>query len=292
MIDAASLTQTLGGKWRGNRGNAPCPICQPERRRDQNGLSLRLDGGLLLAFCHKQGCAFGEIVMAAGLPPGAVRLDPHAKRAAQVQEAKDAAQRERQARAVWSDPDCLPIQGSLAETYLRGRGITCALPDCLRFHPSGWHPTAQRLPMMVARVEGGAGFAVHRTYLSPGGGRAPVDPNKAMLGACAGGAVQVARAKGPLVVAEGIETALSLASGLLNKPATIWAALSTSGMRGLILPPLPGRLTVAADGDKPGREAAMALASRAEALGWHVSLLPAPDGKDWNDVLARKGGAA
>ena len=104
--------------------------------------------------------------------------------------------------------------------------------------------------------------------------------------------MQVAEAEGPLVVAEGIETALSLASGLLGKPATIWAALSTSGMRGLILPPLPGRLTVAADGDQPGCEAAMALASRAEALGWRVSLLPAPDGRDWNDVLALKGGAA
>jgi len=36
----------------------------------------------------------------------------------------------------------------------------------------------------------------------------------------------------------------------------------------------------------------VALASRAEALGWRVMLLPAPDGRDWNDVLAGKGGAA
>jgi branched-chain amino acid transport system substrate-binding protein len=45
-----------------------------------------------------------------------------------------------------------------------------------------------------------------------------------MLGAVAGGAVRIAEAAGGLVVAEGIETALSLASGLLGRPTTIWAA--------------------------------------------------------------------
>ena len=73
--------------------------------------------------------------------------------------------------------------------------------------------------------------------------------------------------------------------GLIRTPATVWAALSTSGIRSLHLPPIPGRLTIAADGDQPGREAAFALASRATALGWRVSLLPAPNGRDWNDIL-------
>ncbi|MEZ5720986.1 MAG: toprim domain-containing protein [Paracoccaceae bacterium] len=113
-----------------------------------------------------------------------------------------------------------------------------------------------------------------------------------MLGAVAGGAVRLTNGQGPLVVAEGIETALSLASGLLNGPATVWAALSTSGMSGLALPPDPGRLTVASDGDAPGRGAAHRLADRAHALGWQVSLLPAPDGRDWNDILKMKGEAA
>ena len=91
-----------------------------------------------------------------------------------------------------------------------------------------------------------------------------------------------------MVVGEGIETALSLASGLLRGPATIWAALSTSGMRGLHLPTKPGRLIIAADGDKPGHDAAHALATRAHGLGWQVSLLPAPEGRDWNDILQGK----
>jgi hypothetical protein len=187
----------------------------------------------------------------------------------------------------------VPLHGTLAETYLRHRGITCDLPDTLRYQPQGWHPSAKRLPMMVARVDGADRFGAHRTWLRADGlGKAAVDPPKAMLGTCAGGAVRLSDALGPLVVAEGIETGLSLLSGLLRGPATVWAALSTSGLRSLHLPPAPGRLTIAADGDAPGRAAAIALATRAEALGWRVSLLPAPDGRDWNDVLAGKRGAA
>ena len=38
-----------------------------------------------------------------------------------------------------------------------------------------------------------------------------------------------------------------------------------------------------------GREAAHTLAERAYAAGWEVSLLQAPEGRDWNDMLTMKG---
>ena len=95
-----------------------------------------------------------------------------------------------------------------------------------------------------------------------------------------------------MMVCEGIETGLSLLSGLLNGPAEVWATLSTSGMKSLRLPLTPGNIIIATDGDTPGREAGNILASRASAMGWKVSLLPAPEGCDWNDVLIRKGVAA
>nr|WP_246195083.1 toprim domain-containing protein [Paracoccus litorisediminis] len=113
-----------------------------------------------------------------------------------------------------------------------------------------------------------------------------------MLGAALGGALRLTEAQGSLVVAEGIETALSLASGLLGRPATIWAALSCAGIAGLHLPSRAGRLTIASDGDEAGRAAAHKLAERASAQGWTVSLLPAPEGRDWNDILNKKGTAA
>ena len=100
-------------------------------------------------------------------------------------------------------------------------------------------------------------------------------------------ALRLSGGPGPLLVAEGIETALSLASGLLQRPATIWATLSTSGMRGLFLPSGKGRLTIATDGDGAGRAAGHELAGRAHAAGWTVSTLPAPNGRDWNDILMK-----
>jgi hypothetical protein len=196
--------------------------------------------------------------------------------------------RANQARDLWHNAQ--PIKGTVAETYLRGRAITCPLPASLRFHPGAWHgATARHYPALVALVEGSDGFAVHRTYLqADGSGKAAIKPEKAMLGATAGGAVRLTVGPGPLVVAEGIETALSLACGFLRGPARIWAALSTSGIRGLRLPDKPGRLTIAPDGDEAGKAAAITLAERALALGWRVSLLPAPDGRDWNDILKGK----
>jgi hypothetical protein len=144
---------------------------------------------------------------------------------------------------------------------------------------------------MIALVEGGTDVAVHRTWLAEPGRKAALDPAKAMLGPCGGGAVRLSGGPGPLVVAEGIETALSLLSGLLSGPAAVWAALSTSGMKALALPPYAGRLVIAPDGDQPGRLAAQALARRASALGWEVSLLPAPEGRDWNDVIRGRAAA-
>lgn len=293
MTEAGRITRALRGKWHGHYGTACCPA-----HDDRNpSLTLRTAAdGRLLAHCHA-GCTFSAVMAALrdmelvdgngpAMPPDPAELIR--RRAA---EEAEAVKREAQARAVWAE--ALPVAGTLAETYLRGRRITCDLPETLRFHPACWHPSAKRLPALLARVDGAARFAVHRTYLrEDGAGKAVVEPSKAMLGTVAGGAVRLAEAPGRLVVAEGIETALSLASGLLRAPATVWAALSTSGLTGLALPPDPARLTIATDGDDAGRAAGHKLAERAAALGWTVSLLPAPDGRDWNDVLTAKGRAA
>jgi len=280
MSEAREITAGLGGKWYGHYGVAFCPA---HHNIDTPALSVGTGRkGQLLLNC-KAGCDFADVAAAlrdCGLsgPEGTPRRDYKAE--------QTAADHKRTLQAKRLALETVPITGTIAETYLRGRGITCAVPETLRFHPACWHPTGRRLPAMVARVKGSDSYAVHRTYLKPdGSGKAEVEPAKAMLGNCAGGAVRLIEAQGPLVVAEGIETAMSLASGLLPVPATIWAALSTSGLRALRLPATPARLTIAVDGDTPGREAAHMLAERAHKLGWTVSFLQAPDGKDWNDVL-------
>ena len=243
--------------------------------------------------CKKNGCAFLDILAAAGLRSGDYAA-PDAATLAQreAEQRAEAEKRAAQAKQLWQEAQ--PIAGTVAATYLRGRGITCDLPPALRFHPETWHgPTARSYPAMVAAVQGSGAAAAHRTYLrADGAGKADLDPPKAMLGIVSGGAVRLTDGPGPLVVAEGIETALSLASGLLQRPATVWAALSTSGIRGLRLPTDPGRLTIAPDGDGPGRAAAHALAERANSLGWQVAFLDPGDGRDWNDILTEKAVAA
>ena len=292
MTNAKTLTAALGGKWRRRYGVAPCPVCQPERRKDQDALTLSDGPDRLFAHCKKTGCGFRDILVAAGVTPGTYQPpDPLVMARRRAEEQAEALKRAGQAQRLWAET--LPVQGSLAETYLRHRGIVTDLPETLRFHPTCWHLGGKYHPALVALVEGGTGFAVHRTYLrGDGTGKAAVEPDKAMLGAVAGGAVRLSEGAGPLVVAEGLETSLSLLCGLLRAPATVWAALSTSGIRGLILPKQSARMTIAADGDAAGRGAAHDLAARAHGLGWQVSMLLAPDGKDWNDVLTGKEDAA
>ena len=292
MTDGHALTLRLGGHWHGSYGTAPCPVCQPDRRRDQDALTLGDGSGGLLLHCKRLGCGFRDVLAAAGICPGSYRTPGPVMMAQRETESRaELAKRESQARALWQQS--MPIGGTLAETYLRNRGITCPLPATLRFHRACWHgATGQRLPAMLALVEGGDGFAVHRTYLHDDGtGKAGVEPAKAMLGPVAGGAVRLSGGPTRLLVAEGIETALALLCWLSDGPTMVWAGLSTSGLRGLHLPAQPGRLTIACDGDAAGRAAALALAERAHALRWTVATIDPGDGADFNDILNRKDAA-
>jgi hypothetical protein len=146
---------------------------------------------------------------------------------------------------------------------------------------------------MVALVTHGTDdrpIGVHRTYLDHDGrGKAPVSPNKMMLGPCRGGVVRLAPRSTPLLVGEGIETCLSAmqASG-----HTAWAALSTSGLKSLELPSYVQDVIILADGDPPGKQAATYAADRWTRQGRRVRIANAPAGSDFNELLigsARRG---
>jgi len=285
-VNPAQLATDLGGKWHRHYGVAPCPICQPDHRKGQNALTINAKDDKLLLHCKKTGCDFRDILTAAGIIPGHVEIDRDALALAEREREVQAAKLRARARSLWDIAE--PIQGTKGEAYLRGRGITCPLPVSLRWLPDTYHqPSGAYSCGMVADVQPTGG--VHRTYFTKAGDRLTKSA-KMMLGPCSGGAVHLSDTVGPLVVCEGIETGLSLLSGLLDGPATVWAALSTSGIKGLSLPPRAGELIIASDGDDAGREAANSLAQTAHGFGWQVSLMPAPEGKDWNDVL-QNGGA-
>jgi hypothetical protein len=283
-LEPLSLTHFLSGTWYGSYGCAPCPVCQPEGRPDQRALNLAEGSVGLLLHCKEAGCSFRDIISTLKLPQAQLQ-----HRKTDISTSRHSINglhpNSRFARRIWNSAS--EVCGSLADVYLRGRGITCSLPRTLRFHPDLWHgPSRRTMPAMIAHIEGVAGMAIHRTWLKPDGrGKSEWSPARAMLGQSAGGAVHLTdNAAGSLIVAEGIETALSLKC-LLNRPASVWAALSTSGVRKLVLPAQPCCLVLAPDGDDPGRAAAQELAQRARRAGWRVAWRDPGDGRDWNDIL-------
>jgi hypothetical protein len=194
------------------------------------------------------------------------------------------------ALALWAA--ATPARETLVETYLAARGIRVPVPEALRFHGALPHPSGENWPAMLALVTNGrdgAPMAVHRTFLArDGGGKAPVQPVRMMLGPCGGGAVRLAESGDGTMIGEGIETCLA-AMQAASRPA--WAALSTSGLRRLDIPEDMRNVIVLADGDLAGEAAAEAAALRWKRQGRRVRIARAPQGMDFNDLLLARGTA-
>ncbi|MBL1436722.1 MAG: toprim domain-containing protein [Rhodobacteraceae bacterium] len=299
MSEAQTITLALHGDFRNGSGLAPCPICQPEAQRDQRALSISESGGRLLLYCHKGGCKVFPELQARGL------IDGHGQHASPPDPAEAEQRRQRdQQKQAQRLAHCHEIfnqartcEGTIAQTYLEDvRGIEGLrfhkMKNTLRFAPEVMHsPSGQKLPAIIARIRGvdGRPLGIHRTYLCPdGSGKADVTPAKMMLGPSSGGAVRFGPDGPVIALAEGIETALSVARA---SRLTVWATLSTSGLKGLILPPPPvGEVVIiCADNDEAGLSAAKDKAARLEAEGRAVSIIHPPKaGDDFNDVLRGK----
>jgi hypothetical protein len=191
------------------------------------------------------------------------------------------------AARIWQESQ--PIGGSLAERYLRARGITGALPATLRFHPAAYHAEGQVCaPALIALVQSAAGekVGIHRTWIAPdGSGKATLDPVRKALGPIAGHAVHLGEPNGELLAAEGIETALS-AMQIWGGCLAAWAALSATNLANLIVPAAV-TVTIAGDNDEAGRTAAVRLRDRLrQADPARVTVyLPRNGRNDFNDAL-------
>jgi putative DNA primase/helicase len=183
----------------------------------------------------------------------------------------------------------ISAEGSLVLTYLAVRGLRQPLPPTLRFHAGLKHRSGGIWPAMVALVTRGIDdvpLAIHRTFLArDGSGKAPVEPQKMMLGPCRGGAVRLAPASDILMLGEGIETCLA---AMQAKGLPAWAALSAAGLPALELPESVREVTVLADGDAAGEAAAHKAAVRWNREGRRVRVAHAPQGMDFNDMLLGK----
>ena len=286
MATAETIAKALGGRKAGGGWAARCPA------HDDHTPSLSIrdaEENKVLVRCHA-GCDQERVIAALrgrGLwaengPRPMLRVPRRTP--VERKPDQDDARRSEIALAIWQSAK--PAQGTPVETYLASRGIDLPPPDALRFHAGLKHSSGGIWPAMVALVTSGADgrpLAIHRTFLArDGGGKAPVEAQKMMLGPCSGGAVQLADAGDVLMVGEGIETCLAAMQATGNP---VWAALSTSGLRTLDLPVDVRDVIVLADGDDPGEAAARDCAWRWKRDGRRVRIARPAQGMDFNDLL-------
>jgi Toprim domain len=220
----------------------------------------------------------------------------------------------------------VPIDGTLAETYLRRRGITDLTGlDALRFYPActyrengdedrngdrrNQHDTSLEFcgPALIAAVSDAEGWVtgVQRTWLdaealmpdAPLGlplGKAALSSPRRALGALLGSGVRfgpssMAGETGLLLAGEGVETVLSLRMVLPSLPMI--AALSAAHLAAVLFPPGLKRLYIAQDNDPAGRAATAKLSARASDARIEAIVL-APILDDFNSDLRRFGATA
>lgn len=291
-MTAELIARALGGRRCGSGWIARCPA-----HNDNNpSLHIRMgESGEVLVHCFA-GCEQSSVIHALRARDLWRRRKPlvfksyGAEAASPNRSAIGRADAERSKYALQLWRASLPATHTLVETYLRSRSLCLPESGVLRFVDDLKHPTGGTWPAMVALVARGEGDvpqAIHRTFLArDGSGKAPVDPQKMMLGPCRGGAVHLAKPNDLLMVGEGIETCLA-AMQQTGNPA--WAALSASGLRALDLPETVREVIVLADGDDAGEAAACDCGRRWEREGRRVRIARPPRGMDFNDMLIGHG---
>ena len=193
---------------------------------------------------------------------------------------------------LWSSTR--PIAGTLAQAYLKSRGLEAGADlTAMRFHP-GCHyrpsrddpsGTPTRWPALIAAVTDNAGAitGIHRTWLDPSGkDKAPVAHPRKTMGAILGHAVRFGMPTEHMIIGEGIETMLSLRACLPTMPLA--ACTSSAHLAAFLLPAGANRLYVARDRDTAGEAAFAAIAERCATTGIEVIPLM-PILGDFNDDL-------
>lgn len=196
----------------------------------------------------------------------------------------------------WADYYCglQRLPGTLGETYLHSRG--CVIPpadSALRFDPAAFHwPSQSKLSAIVALMtdfeDASIWRSLHFTFLAAdGSGKANVERPKLLLAKHrkAGAVIRLwpddAVTDG-FAVAEGIESALSAAH--IFTP--IWATGDAGNMAALVVLDGMESITVFADHDEAGLNAAHELADRWRLAGRAARVLrPREHGTDANDVV-------
>jgi hypothetical protein len=278
-LDFPTLVALTGNRL--GKLDVACPLCGPDRRTpiNQKRKVLRIwhdQPDFITYHCERCGVNGYGHDRKSSAHIDRTRLLRLVKQA-EARQVAHTRQRRKVARWLWEGAE--PIEGTLAERYLRSRGITCPLPATLRFrHARAPHPPAM-LAAFGIPAERAPGcldvgrmmiHGVHVTYLkSDGTGKAPDGEGrgKLMIGPSMSLPIVLAPVSdgGGLAIAEGIEDALSLhqATGL-----GAWAAGCANRLPALAraVPQYVTSVTLSVDDDKAGRRYAHELAGELAKL--------------------------
>lgn len=224
-----------------------------------------------------------------------------------LSEAEKTVRRKERNLAFWNA--AVPLRDLSRESpqwkYLASRGLgACDASAMLRAeaeteawetNEDGERRSAGRYPVLLAAVTDGSGgiITLHRTFLTPDGGKAPLSsPKKLAPGAIEDGLIRLFPPTAILCLAEGIETALSVHE-MTGLP--VWSAISLTGLRKFgEVPEGVKKIHICGDNDRSyaGAAGAYELAARIRRSRPDIEVavhIPPEPGTDWNDVL-RSGG--
>jgi hypothetical protein len=289
FLSAETIARTLGGRKYAGGWIARCPA-----HDDHNpSLSISEKNGKVLVKCHT-GCEQERVI--AALKARSLWHGSGERRAlpkpAISRPVKGSA-----ASIIWprlwaraKDP-----RGTLAERYLRGRGLDlpdCAVGEAIRFDPHcqfGTGAEAKHYSTMLCLARGiidNCAQAVHRTALADDGTAIKRDGKtlRMSLGIVKGGAIKLTPDEDVaycLGIAEGVETALSMQKDERFGRSPVWSVINDGGIAEF--PVLAGieTLWIAVDADDAGRKAAQKATDRWTAAGREVFQLEkgATDGR-------------
>ncbi|KAF0174909.1 MAG: virulence-associated protein E [Caulobacteraceae bacterium] len=291
MTTLARIVAACGGSLydAGRRALIPGPGHAPE---DRSVSLFCADDGRILIHCfgpRDDWRTVRDMLALAGLLDGrGFEPAPTRARAARPFVAQPSAEeRSARARRIWGAG--VAVAGSLAERYLAARGVraSASADSALRFHAAMTSlDDRRRRPALLSAITDPAGVVqgVEATLLARDGAsarKADIATPRRVIGRLLGGAVRLQAPSETLLIAEGVESALSAAHAL-GAPA--WAALSAANLARFAPPAGVRRLIIAADADAAGLHAATILAERRRHEVDAVKITTPPEGfNDWND---------
>ncbi|MFM0011648.1 DUF7146 domain-containing protein [Paraburkholderia sediminicola] len=247
-----------------------CPACGRGDSDKTLGLTIE-SGGYGVAHCFR--CAFVENYRPKQGAHLAMLTQPRIKGTPSIAKRETLAN---YARDLWAVSKPL---GGIGVAYLEARHCRVPPRDAdLRWHPSLRHPCGYEGPALIALVTDAVTaepISLHRTWIRDDGRKADLEYPRLLLGdghRKQGGVIRLwpddAVTTG-LGIAEGIETALSLAHGF----TPVWALIDAGNLAAF--PHLPGiqTLMIGSDNDPTGSKAAYTCAEQWALADREVTLV-------------------